>query len=251
MIILSTGKRRYGHPALNGVLPQPWLPLKKGQTLVNGINGVRPVKSSSNQAVVLNLRNRSSYFKRGGKGRAGTNSNSLVSSPLVATRPVDLVAVGTEGLNPWEDARSRSLIAPAGSGSPIPRPNQDRRINSPSGSNGHGANHRLSYDHATGIIMLPDDGDWLMEEDEIDSDHEHDDEDTITSDRTQNGGDARGARSGTGENSELASASSSVVDVATSSTAPGASRVSRYGTYFHHPERRSFKPQIPGAFPPS
>ncbi|KAG8813472.1 hypothetical protein FRC17_001557 [Serendipita sp. 399] len=30
--VLNTGKRRYGHPALTGVLPTPWLPLKKGET---------------------------------------------------------------------------------------------------------------------------------------------------------------------------------------------------------------------------
>ncbi|TFY73230.1 hypothetical protein EWM64_g10782, partial [Hericium alpestre] len=41
--ILNTGKRRYGHPVLTGVLPQPWLPLKKGQTLVNA----RPQKAGA------------------------------------------------------------------------------------------------------------------------------------------------------------------------------------------------------------
>ncbi|KAF5354076.1 hypothetical protein D9756_007257 [Leucocoprinus leucothites] len=40
--VLNTGKRRYGHPALNGVLPEPWLPLKKGQTLINHNNITHP-----------------------------------------------------------------------------------------------------------------------------------------------------------------------------------------------------------------
>ena len=63
-ILFSTGKRRYGHPALNGVLPEPWLPLKKGQSLVN--NDHRPDAprvGQVNDTVVLTLRKRPSMAR--------------------------------------------------------------------------------------------------------------------------------------------------------------------------------------------
>ncbi|TFK68047.1 DUF221-domain-containing protein [Pluteus cervinus] len=180
--VLNTGKRRYGHPALNGVLPEPWLPLKKGQTLVNGANGTRSPRAA-NHAVVLTLRKRSSFIRR-------------------------LPKVAGSLVNPWEDAQSRSDPSSNSQG-PSPTP----------------LNHRLSFDHATGVIMLPDDGDWLREE--SDSDHEP--------------GYSASAESGT-EPGEPSSDSSSVAGVP-----PTPSRTSRYGTYFHHPERR--RQPIPGAFP--
>lgn len=84
--------------------------------------------------------------------------------------------------------------------------------------------------------MLPDDGDWLhLDDDDDDSDEEHHEHEHET-----NGGG--------GLEQSIASLAS------TDSTAPtpGAGmssplRTSRYGTYFHHPERR--RQHIPGAFP--
>ncbi|EEB88492.1 hypothetical protein MPER_13641, partial [Moniliophthora perniciosa FA553] len=63
--VLNTGKRRYGHPALTGVLHEPWLPLKKGQTINNSTSNDRErggglSRSNPNQAVVLTLRKRPS-----------------------------------------------------------------------------------------------------------------------------------------------------------------------------------------------
>ncbi|KZT00325.1 DUF221-domain-containing protein [Laetiporus sulphureus 93-53] len=48
--VLNTGKRRYGHPAINGVLPSPWLPHK--QLIAS--------RAGENPAVVLTLRKRRS-----------------------------------------------------------------------------------------------------------------------------------------------------------------------------------------------
>ncbi|KXN82921.1 hypothetical protein AN958_02004 [Leucoagaricus sp. SymC.cos] len=120
--VLNTGKRRYGHPALNGVLPEPWLPLKKGQTLVNHNNGTQHTKNNG-QTVVLTLR------KRYG----------------VHEIPSDAAAVQ----NPWGD-----MYRPASSTS---SQRQQRRQGGPS----HVLHHRLSFDHGSGVIMLPDDVDWL------------------------------------------------------------------------------------------
>ncbi|KAJ7595897.1 hypothetical protein C8J56DRAFT_852889 [Mycena floridula] len=195
--VLNTGKRRYGHPALNGVLPVPWLPLKKGQTLVNNDSGSHRVsKDTSNQAVVLTLRKRPSTIRRRSMARPATTYGQPGSSygpPSAITvdpgTPADPTSTAS---NPWED---------------VP----------------HRVNHRLSFDHATGVIMLPEDESWLHEE-EGNSDEEED--------------------YGT-EDTSLHRAQTEPAFGSAMSASP--SRLSRYGTYFHHPERR--RQPIPGAFP--
>ena len=76
--------------------------------------------------------------------------------------------------------------------------------------------HRLSYDPASGVIMLPEDPDWLGEE--SDSDVQY---------------------------------MSSVENQENSNTVPALPHMrtptKRYATYYHHPERR--RQSIPGAFP--
>lgn len=196
--VLNTGKRRYGHPALNGVLPEPWLPLKKGQTLVNGDRNVGHRQSrDSNQAVVLTLRKKPSKVRR-----------AKASNPPTEESYTDSVSGPSDhavSSNPWEDAQA----PPARRAQTEPVP----------------LSHRLSYDQASGVIMLPDDDRWMG--DEIDSDEE--DYGTVTDDTTP-----RGAASET---------------VARSQPIPMSPGRSRYGTYFHHPERR--RQPIPGAFPRS
>lgn len=79
--------------------------------------------------------------------------------------------------------------------------------------------------------MLPDNGDWLdVGESDDDSDEEHPGEVQAT---------------GGGLEQSVASLASTHSTAATPLLSP--SRTSRYGTYFHHPERR--KQPIPGAFP--
>ncbi|KAK0211136.1 hypothetical protein DFS33DRAFT_1251690 [Desarmillaria ectypa] len=196
--VLNTGKRRYGHPALNGVLPEPWLPLKKGQTLVNGHRNINHRQSrDSNQAVVLTLR------KKPSKVRRTKASNPPAEEPYADSvpGPSDL---GVSS-NPWEDTQAPTVRR--AQTEPVP------------------LSHRLSYDQASGVIMLPDDDHWMG--DEIDSDEE--DYGAVTGDSTP-----------TGATSET---------VARSQPVPMSPGRSRYGTYFHHPERR--RQPIPGAFPRS
>lgn len=189
--VLNTGKRRYGHPALNGVLPQPWLPLKKGQSIRNGAPAAPSASAAdTTPAVVLTLRKRYSTIRRDPREqpqRANTE-------PFPA-RPVDED-------NPWHDA-------------PLRPPHQQRALT-----------HRLSFDHASGVIMLPDDGEWLDDE-ESDSDvEEHgmadpDEASTL------------GALPLTGEHEEVGELTE------TSALRPSTSPTNRrYGTYWHHPERR-------------
>lgn len=208
----STGKRRYGHPALNGVLPEPWLPLKKGQTLVNNDHrGDTPRVARDNQAVVLTLRKRFSMVRGGTRQLGAGNRDFILGGPSngVGTQ-ADNSDTGPTGINnPWEDAQ--------------PRPQR------PGSGTLH---HRLSFDVASGVIMLPDDGDWLVED--LDSDEED-----FGTENT--GGLERSITESTLGDGEEGSSPL----VATNPASP--SRTSRYGTYFHHPEKR--RQPIPGAFP--
>lgn len=177
----STGKRRYGHPALNGVLPQPWLPLKKGQSIVNHgrTNGTKP---DTEQAVVLTLRKRKNILQ----GNRPSTFPSM-SSPL-------------------RNGRTLQLHDP---------PDEDQEDEESRPAESH-TNNRLSYDPASGVIMLPEDPGWLGEESDSDAEY-------VSSVENQ-------------ENSNTVSA------------LPHArSPTKRHATYYHHPERR--RESIPGAFP--
>ncbi|CAL1714678.1 unnamed protein product [Somion occarium] len=177
--VLNTGKRRYGHPALTGVLPQPWLPLKKGQSMTNGRLGDEEGGAQDTKPVVLTLRKR----------------YSIARQPPTTRTENDLASVGVNG-NPWEDN------APGPSTRPI----------------AHAINHRLSFDAASGVIMLPDSGDWL-EGDSSDSEEDYGAQSPVPDASSQ---DAALQEAWAGE----------------SSTSVSQSPNKRYTTYFHHPERR-------------
>ena len=182
----STGKRRYGHPALNGVLPQPWLPLKKGQSIQNGPPSAPPASEvDTTPAVVLTLRKRYSISAR---------TKPADAAPAPGAPPQENASDTPE--NPWQDAVS---------------PTSERHRAS------H-LHHRLSFDAASGVIMLPDDGDWL--EDESDSDEDYGVVRTQPAPGLQETAGATAAPQG---------------QVAQS---PPTSVSKRYATYYHHPERR-------------
>lgn len=197
---LSTGKRRYGHPAFTGILPEPWLPLKKGQTLVNGHrNGLLRIPLDSTNGIVLSLRNRYSMLRkkvtRRAPATANGESNDGEAQPAVAE---------AHATNPWVDADA-------------PGPSSHPQSNL----------HRLSFDPGSGVIMLPEGDDWLMDDDDDSSDeygHTVPPSGEVTRNASQE---------------DLAHVSSA--------SAVSASPKRRYGTYYHHPERR--RATIPGAFP--
>lgn len=212
--LYSTGKRRYGHPALLGVLPEPWLPLKKGQTLVsgngNGRPGMQPMDSS--QAVVLNLRKRFSMVRRGVRqmspGRVSYSDNGHRNGDDGAHE----LTMGTSERppgGPWPSVRRTQTT---------PQP----------------LHHRLSYDHASGVIMLPEGESWLMEDGESDSEDDYGrpsppNEEVSTSPLVES---APGATRSVPPDQSPASSPSK--------------RRSVYSTYYHHPERRTRT--VPGAF---
>ena len=236
-ILSSTGKRRYGHPALSGVLPQPWLPLKKGQTLVNRASNGK--SSPRDEAVVLTLRKRFSTVRRKRNkslvpgadstavfGRGETPGGEQQSVPSTTSSHEDLRR------NPW--LSDTSLGRPPAT-----------RSNSESQARGRQLTHRLSFDEATGIINLPEDMDWLMEDvDDSDSDVDYG---SVSPSGSGNGDGETATQSPVEEGDEVVNggAPSSAV-TSTPVTSP---TKQRHGTYYHHPEKR--RQPIPGAFPRS
>lgn len=217
-IFQSTGKRRYGHPALTGVLPQPWLPLKKGQTLVNREQGVSNGKSS--EAVVLTLRKRYSSLRK-------------------ASRPA-VEGVEAIGLR-LNESRSEENGGYSDRDSTLINPWSEGHIETPSASVTPGAKilqHRLSFDDASGVIALPDHANWLMEE--ADSDSEEDVGSAASASTPTPHPHVRHDADPTNSNDS----GPSHIATHMSPTSPSKQR---HGTYFHHPERR--RQQIPGAFP--
>uniref|UniRef100_D8QM36 DUF221-domain-containing protein n=1 Tax=Schizophyllum commune (strain H4-8 / FGSC 9210) TaxID=578458 RepID=D8QM36_SCHCM len=211
--VLNTGKRRYGHPALNGVLPEPWLPLKKGQTLVNSQHLHKDATGNGEPAVVLSLRKRASVVHR----RRSAAAPDLLSGEAANGEPRD-------DANPWQQE------SPA-------RPSQRRARTAPAP-----LHHRLSFDQATGVINLPDDESWLDEED-VDSDEDYGTVQHIVVHNPSR----RTSLMGQGRQGSVGPQRGSVAGDSVVGEEGTPSRTSRYGTYFHHPERRRL--QIPGAFP--
>ena len=220
--VLNTGKRRYGHPALTGVLPTPWLPLKKGETLANHLESDSAKAADGGNAVVLTLRRRYSQVRKRGQALFGHHQAGGEMDAEGGAHEGGAAEGGAESsggdnaraMDPWKDrsaARPISVTsAPAAPGQPSQSPQQ---VN------------RLSFDPASGVIILPE-GDWFL-----DSDDDYGDS-TPTPEGTSGGDGSEHAAGGT--------------DGGPSPTSSSAPAIKRHSTYFHHPERRR---TIPGAFP--
>ncbi|KAH9042433.1 DUF221-domain-containing protein [Lactarius pseudohatsudake] len=213
--VLNTGKKRYGHPALTGLLPQPWLPLKKGETLVNTHNASH-TRQKISQAVVLTLRKRYSVHRVGD----GTLPTGSAPKTVVKQDNVRSATPSPGGLN----------------GEVTNNPWQEQIAGSSSSSQTHRAiSHRLSYDFDSGVIILPDDGVWP---EGLDSDSEDDAGIAGNSPRHPQ----------VLSDSAIPAGGQEVVGTPDAQNVSGSTK-SRYGTYFHHPERRW--QSVPGAFPTS
>ena len=90
--VLNTGRKRYGHPALLGTLPDPWLPIPHipepgtGTVLPDGGEVEGRVPEVIKEALVVDLRRRWSRVKKAlgkgkeesrGKGRLGKSRGSI------------------------------------------------------------------------------------------------------------------------------------------------------------------------------
>ncbi|KAI0352968.1 DUF221-domain-containing protein [Trametes cingulata] len=195
--VLNTGKRRYGHPAITGVLPVPWLPIKQGQSL----NRHRDTGDDGSPAVVLTLRKKYSVHRENVRqpsqqsNSSGSSGDGALSPNGEHVEPSDRSVLG----NPWEDQPQR------------PRPRTHRHS--------HSANlrHRLSFDAASGVIMLPEDENWMEAEDSDSDDY----------------GDMQNSTV-----SEVGARDSPGVEAGYQATAGSPGQSKRYSTYYHHPERR-------------
>lgn len=196
---------------MTGLLPQPWLPLKRGETLVNSQNTDRTGRRSG-QAVVLSLRKRYSVVRRGGRTSTTRNSTTSRGAPVQdnvrGSTSSSGELSGDVTNNPWQESTTDSS------------------------QSHHTINHRLSYDFGSGVIVLPDDEIWL---DGMESDSEDDD-----GNGNIEGGQATPERAVPEDDQGSGSSDGQTIT--------GLSRT-RYGTYFHHPERRW--QSVPGAFPTS
>lgn len=197
------------------MLPQPWLPLRKGQTLVNGARQGSS-DGKKDEAVVLTLRKRYSSVRRGSRRTAletRTSAGDLFGKQTGGRSGNGSAPDDNTPSNPWDESQA-----------------------GPSNSSRHplaNVNHRLSFDDASGVIMLPEDGDWLVEHGDSDSED-------------------YGSTSGSGVSpAETPQAADSPSEGVTSVMPVPAATPSkaRYGTYYHHPEKR--RQTIPGAFPRS
>lgn len=141
----STGKRRYGHPALTGVLPHPWLPIKPGEALANFAHGgdVR----ARNNAVVLTLRRKKSKPLQRAEVAFSDNPTTATTTPA----PPNKSNGDDDSTAAWlETGTGQHTMSPGGAAQTL--------------------RHRLSFDPASGVINLPDD----VDDDEEDSDSEAD-----------------------------------------------------------------------------
>ncbi len=201
--IRSTGKRRYGHPALTGVLPFPWLPIKKGQSL----NRHRDTGDDGSPGVVLTLRKKYSVRRVRPQSQQSNESGASGSSA-----PPDSTSAAPSGSdhpepsdrslidrNPWTD---QTVVRP--------RPRGHRS------ANGGQVQRRLSFDAASGVIALPEDQDWLCEDSDSD--------------------DYGELQASTLMDSQIVEGASSEGGPAVAGGSPGTNK--RYSTYYHHPERR-------------
>ncbi|PVF96948.1 DUF221-domain-containing protein [Serendipita vermifera] len=217
--VLNTGKRRYGHPALTGVLPTPWLPLKKGQTLANHVER-ESSKGGDGNAVVLTLRRRASNVRRRGQAVLGNFTGKIQHPDQPPENAVD---------------GSQQQLAPPSDGTAtlgVPRPSSSVSVASTSTDArpqpARTLSNRLSFDPATGIITLPDGEEYY---------------DRIAQDTDSDYGEV----SGETDSPEDHSGNSTPDPEAAAEGAGTVGSRKRHSTYFHHPERR--RSVIPGAFP--
>ncbi|WRT64883.1 uncharacterized protein IL334_001819 [Kwoniella shivajii] len=169
--VLNTGRRRYAHPALSGLLPTPWLPakVKFGDGAKEG--GKRSVVLSLRRKMTKKLKreaggNHENASQQGENGRNGSSSSSTTGIPdgwttghslkpsksstsLKAGSPHGAGSGTTENLNPWRD--------------PTP---------SPSEANSAGLKKKISFGPGTGVIDLPENNVWGDEDDDDENEEE-------------------------------------------------------------------------------
>ncbi|OCF40913.1 membrane protein [Kwoniella heveanensis CBS 569] len=179
--VLNTGRRRYAHPALSGILPTPWLPAQ-----AKFGDGARDARR---QSVVLSLRRKVAKKLRREDGDA---PSSGVDTPQDGEGMEGSTSSLPEG---WSTGQS---LHPSGSSSNVQGQGQKKDKGRGSTSSSYGATgdnlnpwrdptpspseaaahqsaglrKKISFDPGSGVIALPEDNVWGDEEDD-----EHDEGD--------------------------------------------------------------------------
>lgn len=160
--------------------------------------------------MVLTLRKRYSVHRMGDSTLpTGSASRTIAKQDDVQSAACSGELNGEMANNPWQEQSAGSS------------------------SSHHAINHRLSYDFDSGVIILPDDGVWP---EDLDSDSEDDVGSAGNSPR----------RSQALFDSAIPGGGQEVTGTLDARNVSASSKT-RYGTYFHHPERRW--QSVPGAFP--
>nr|XP_019005258.1 uncharacterized protein I203_02105 [Kwoniella mangroviensis CBS 8507]OCF68719.1 membrane protein [Kwoniella mangroviensis CBS 8507] len=176
--VLNTGRRRYAHPALSGLLPTPWLPVKAkfGDGAKEG--GKRSVVLSLRRKVAKNLQR-----ERGANGGdtpdSGNGSGSGIPegwSTGQSLRPSkSSTSLKKPSTSPGEGAggsRSGSYGATGDSSNPWRDPTPP-----PSELNASGMlRKKISFDPGSGVIALPEHNIWGDEEEDDDEENNGEDE---------------------------------------------------------------------------
>lgn len=195
------------------------------------------------QAVVLTLRKRQPSTGRRSRRTSQRRSDWDAGTPGAAGAP-SAAALATSVdpstvIDPWQDPSTASTSRRRQA---TEQPRRSRTLV-----------HRLSYDPASGVIVLPDEAAWLDSDDsdEVVTGSDGEDYGTELDRSVASVGDDGDGEVGVGVGSLLAGTSEGSA-VATQVQGRGSvvstpTRTSRYGTYFHHPEKR--KQTIPGEFP--
>ncbi|TIB61736.1 hypothetical protein E3P78_02670 [Wallemia ichthyophaga] len=153
--VLNTGRRRYGHPALTGILPEMWLPQQ--QTVSTQRNSARnSTYGGVNDGRVLTLRKRWSTVKRDARdvlNRRGSGSFTSRGGRNNAARNVAKRSSQNSFADPYNPA------------------NPWVRVDEADVDAGDRA-RTVSYDGASGVIALPEGELFSDEDDEDDEDDE-------------------------------------------------------------------------------
>lgn len=182
--VLNTGRRRYAHPALSGSLPTPWLPaIDRGKAFGDGAKERRGVVLSlrrkkgkmlrRSQADLLDPQAEEAEDDDQGEIPEGWATGDILRDG--STRPTSAIQTPArdeeEALSGRGGRRRMSGSATTASSSSNANPWRDP---TPSASLTPRASRQRSYDPASGIIALPDEGNVWDDSGSEGEDGEHD-----------------------------------------------------------------------------
>ena len=168
--VLNTGRKRFGHPALSGSLPEPWLPVldraKRAQTSGEGEGqrtpgGTRPPPASTMEpvidALVVDLQRRWSTVKRVATGRPRrVSAHSLGAADPSGSGAGSRAVDGEAERNPWRGSLESlmgepDIIGHAGEGE-----DEDEELDDGQGMSRYRTVSQLGSANRGGVVRVGD-----------------------------------------------------------------------------------------------